>query len=76
MVELREKWLMPLSLTLILIGYLGVWMPGDVAGLRLIGWEVGSGLSFCQRLSKRHFRPIYPPQQTAIGFTFRRLRWR
>lgn len=61
MSDFCEKWLMPLTLTLILIGYLGVWMPGDVAGLRLIGWEVGEWVKFLPAFKQAAFSPDLSP---------------
>ncbi len=44
--KIVNRWLTPLALTFILIGYLTVWHPSPVAGLRLIGWEVGEWVKF------------------------------
>lgn len=38
--------LLALGLTLILVGYLTVWLPGPAAGLRLLGLELGEWIKF------------------------------
>lgn len=44
--RLAARWLLPLGLALIFVGYLAVWLPHPVAGLRLIGLEMGEWVKF------------------------------
>lgn len=39
-------WLFPLAVTLILVGYLQVWLPHPAAGLTQVGYELGEWVKF------------------------------
>lgn len=64
-----------LSFTMILVGYVMVWLPGPSAGLQLLGFEMGEWTKFFGLGVKRNWFYL-PPITLALAMLFFTVGWR